>query len=199
MTFARRQRRQLLDLMRRVGPLAPTSCEGWQVQDLAAHLWVREHRLDALPGIGNERFASTTARIQMEALHARGFEQLLADLERPHGVMGLFDPLVNGAEYYVHHEDVLRPQGSKVQLTDDEQRFLLRIVRVLALRAQRAARVRLVINPAGGRTRSFGSGNRVVHLEGAPNELLLHLSGRDADVAIAADDVEAYCRSVGGL
>lgn len=33
------------------GPDAPTLCEGWFTRDLAAHLWIREHRLDAAVGM----------------------------------------------------------------------------------------------------------------------------------------------------
>ena len=58
MTFAKRQRAQLLEKMRELGPFAETACEGWKTQDLAAHLWVREHKPAALPGIGLERFAA---------------------------------------------------------------------------------------------------------------------------------------------
>lgn len=199
MSFSRRQRQQLLTLMRAVGPLAPTACEGWQVQDLAAHLWVREHRLDALPGIGNERFAATTQRVQMDALHSKGFDGLLQDLQRPAGLMAVVDPLVNGTEYYIHHEDVARANGRAVPLGEGDQRYLLRIALVLAWKTARTAGVRLVVTPTGGESRSFGSGRSVVHVDGAPNELLLHFSGREANVSIIADDVDAYKAAVGGL
>ena len=51
MTAAQRERSALVDTLRAVGPDAPTLCDGWKTRDLAAHLVVRERRLDATPGI----------------------------------------------------------------------------------------------------------------------------------------------------
>ena len=42
MTFAKSERAELCDLFDRVGPDAPTLCQGWATHDLAAHLWIRE-------------------------------------------------------------------------------------------------------------------------------------------------------------
>ena len=41
-TFAKSERAELCDLFDKVGPQAPTLCEGWDTHDLAAHLWIRE-------------------------------------------------------------------------------------------------------------------------------------------------------------
>ncbi|MDU7360965.1 MAG: TIGR03085 family metal-binding protein [Propionibacteriaceae bacterium] len=199
MSFARAQRRQLLDFMREVGPFAPTACEGWQVQDLAAHLWVREHRLAALPGIAIPRFAGRTERLQMEGLHRLGFEGLLDALAQPAGLMRVLDPLVNGAEYYLHHEDVRRPRGERVELDQSSQAYLSRIVRLLARKTQLGKPYRLVVTPTDGHTKSYGHGQQVVYVEGAPSELLLHFSGRAGDVTITADDQDAYRKSIAAL
>ena len=51
MSVASDERAALCDLLDELGPDQPTLCEGWQTRDLAAHLVVREHRLDAAPGI----------------------------------------------------------------------------------------------------------------------------------------------------
>lgn len=50
--------------MRAAGPDAPTLCEGWTARDLAAHLVVRERRLDAAPGILVPQLAGYTAKVQ---------------------------------------------------------------------------------------------------------------------------------------
>ncbi len=179
--------------------MAPTACEGWTAQDLAAHLWVREHRPDALPGIGLSRFAPHTERVQAEALHRKGFDGLLEDLAQPPAIVRLLDPLVNGVEYYIHHEDVLRPQGERVQLQPRDVPGLTRVALVLARKSRLGKDLRLVVTPTGGHARSFGAGSQVVHVEGPGNELLLHFTGRDADVTIVADDVDAYRAGVAGL
>ena len=44
------ERQQLCDELERLGPDAPTLCEGWATRDLAAHLYLRERRPDL--GIG---------------------------------------------------------------------------------------------------------------------------------------------------
>src|SRR4029453_11831870 len=45
--YARRERRELADLLLAVGPDAPPLCAGWTARDLAAHLVIRERRPDA--------------------------------------------------------------------------------------------------------------------------------------------------------
>ncbi|HEX6919337.1 MAG TPA: maleylpyruvate isomerase family mycothiol-dependent enzyme, partial [Actinomycetes bacterium] len=50
-SIARAERAALSDLLESLGPDAPTLCEGWDTRDLAAHLVVRERRMDAAPGI----------------------------------------------------------------------------------------------------------------------------------------------------
>src|SRR5437763_933578 len=51
MTAAQRERAALVETMRTVGPNAPTLCGDWTTRDLAAHLVVREGRLDATAGV----------------------------------------------------------------------------------------------------------------------------------------------------
>lgn len=50
MTAAQRERSALVETFHQVGPDAPTLCERWTTRDLAAHLVVRERRLDATLG-----------------------------------------------------------------------------------------------------------------------------------------------------
>ena len=51
MTFSNAQRSQLAALLIDLGPNSPTLCEGWETKDLAAHLWIRENRIDAAGGM----------------------------------------------------------------------------------------------------------------------------------------------------
>jgi uncharacterized protein (TIGR03085 family) len=199
MSLARRQRSQLLDLLREVGPFAETACEGWQTQDLAAHLWVRENRPSAVPGIGIPALAERTARIQNETLHSLGYLQILDDLASPGLLHRALDALSAGSEWYIHHEDVLRPRGEKVELTEHDLKRLEPIMFALAKKTQLASRHRLVVTPRGGRPRRFGKATRTVYVEGPANELLLHFSGREADVVVTGDDVDDYLKSLKGL
>lgn len=188
MSLASRQRTALADLFDELGPFAPTKCEGWQTQDLAAHLYVREHRVDALPGIGFERFESRTAGIQNQVLHSMDFPELVAAIRKPGWIMAPLDKLVNASEFFIHHEDVLRANGREQQLTAAEQNELWPIVQVLARRTQFKFKrqVRLRRTDSGAEI-AMGTGDEVLHLGGLPSELLLHLSGRDADVELTAE------------
>ena len=201
MSFASRQRALLCDLMSELGPLAPTKCEGWNVGDLAAHMWVREHRPAALPGIGSQRFADRTERIQIEALHLKGFEALVKELRSPGWVMRPLDRVVNAVEFFVHHEDVLRANGRSQQISERDQAQLLRTVRVLAFRAQRTWGGQLVLAPAGSGVIRYGRGNRPVRLAGLPSELLLFLTGRESGAEITGEPstVEELREAIGGL
>jgi uncharacterized protein (TIGR03085 family) len=202
MSFARRQRTALADLLVELGPFAPTACEGWRTQDLAAHLYVREHRPTALLGIGFERFAARTARIQLEALHTLGYPALVEAIRTPPTLMRPIDGLAGASEFFIHHEDVLRVNGRSQTLTPREQDELWRVAQVLARRAQLKAKghVRLVRGDTGG-VAQLGSGPHPLTLTGLPSELLLHLSGREAEVSLTGEPavVDAWRAAVSPL
>ena len=108
------ERRALCDLLDDLGPDAPTLCAGWTAHDLAAHLVLREHRPDALPGIVLAPLAGHTAAVQ-EALKARhGFAGLVRLIRSgPTGVHLLLPTaiyrLVPALEAVVHKDSVLGP------------------------------------------------------------------------------------------
>src|SRR3984885_11316027 len=108
MTAAQRERSALVDTFRQVGPDVPTLCEGWTARDLAAHLVVRERRLDASPGIMLKALAGHTQRVQ-DASPPKPWPQLIDLIRTGPPTLSLFgipgvDELANGTEYFVHHE-----------------------------------------------------------------------------------------------
>lgn len=202
MTFAQRQRSALVSLLRGLGPFAPTKCGTWQTQDLAAHLYVREHRPAALPGIGVPHFAPLTDRIQRETLHSLGYPALVDALEQPGWIMRPLDKLVNTAELFIHHEDVLRANGGSQVLTPAEQQELWPVARMLARKAQARYRGRVLVTRTDTAHQvSVGRGSRTIHLSGLPSELVLLLSGREADVTVVGEpgELEAWREAVSGL
>ena len=202
MTFAQRQRTALVSLTRDLGPFAPTKCGQWQTQDLAAHLYIREHRLDALPGIGLQRFAGRTERIQRESLHTLGYPGLLDAVERPGWIMRPLDRLVNTSELFIHHEDVLRANGGSQTLSPEEQQELWPVAVMLARRANSSFKGRVLLTRTDtGKRLELGRGNRPVHVSGPPSELVLLLSGRDAEVAVGGEPeaVEAWRSAISSL
>ena len=77
MTAAQRERSALVETLLRVGPDAPTLCEGWNTRDLAAHLVVRERRPDATLGIAVPFLADYTAKVQNKVAQSTGWDDLV--------------------------------------------------------------------------------------------------------------------------
>ncbi|MFI6866957.1 TIGR03085 family metal-binding protein [Nocardia sp. NPDC050406] len=184
MSMAQRERRQLVQTMAAVGPDAPTLCGDWTVRELAAHLIVRERRLDAAPGIMLKPFAGYLDRVQAKTAQ-RPFPELLEQVRTGPPLwspLKLVDSIVNLTEMFVHHEDVRRA-GSSWESRDlsaaDEDR-LWKVLRPLARMAYRKSPVTVVLaTPDGRRVTVPAEGARSVVLTGPPSELLLHAFGRD--------------------
>jgi len=122
--LAQRERRALADLMTSVGPTAPTLCEGWDTRDLAAHLVARDRRFDSLPGLMVPALSSYTERVRVTTRDHHDYERLVELVGSgpllPVRVPAL-DGLVNGLEYLVHHEDVVRAQPDWKPIIDAER------------------------------------------------------------------------------
>src|SRR4029077_4360654 len=113
MSIAQRERAALVEIVRAVGPDAPTLCEGWTTRDLTAHLVVRERRPDALPGLLFGPLASHTARVQNQLTTSTKWEDLVDLVASDPPVLSLFkivDPVASIHEMFVHHEDLRRAQ-----------------------------------------------------------------------------------------
>lgn len=76
MSFARAERARLRDLLLDSGPESATLCEGWTTHDLAVHLWLREHRPDAVAGMFVAPLAAHT-RAVADAVRQRPYEELV--------------------------------------------------------------------------------------------------------------------------
>lgn len=192
-SFAREERVGLCDLLTEVGPHAPTLCEGWQARDLAAHLILRERRLDAAAGILLRPLAARTARIQRALAtgtpYARLIEQIRTGPPRwsPYGLLPGVDGAVNAIEFFVHHEDVRRaaPGARPRRLGIDTQRMLWSRAGMLARMALRSAPSSLAVTlhwsdeerPDGPR-RTVRRGTRPVEVRGGSGDLVLWLAGR---------------------
>lgn len=178
MTFAQRQRALICDLFLELGPFAPTLDEGWKTQDLAAHLWIREHKPLAMLGVVSEKFSDMTARIQMEALHTNGFIGLVERLRTPSPLMRPVDSIVNGAEFFIHHMDVLRANDRDQTLSEKDEDSLRGSIKMFAGSVAKTYGDRVVIDTNDGKQMEFGQGTRPVHLIGKPSEIIMFVSGR---------------------
>jgi uncharacterized protein (TIGR03085 family) len=184
--FARSERRALCDTFERVGPDAPTLCSPWRTRDLAAHLVVRERRPDVAAGILVPALAGRTKKVQDEYA---GWEwPRLVDQVRSGPPawsptsLARVDEVMNTAEFFVHHEDVLRggPGWNARALPPDLESALWGVVSKAArLRFARArVGVVLVAPPYGRRQVHAMTDLGTVVLKGTPGELLLYSFGR---------------------
>jgi uncharacterized protein (TIGR03085 family) len=206
--LAQRERRSLSDLLLRVGPDAPTLCEGWTTADLAAHLVLRERRPDAAIGIVVPFLAGHTQDVQKKVRDGRSYEALVAAVRGgpPFPLRFSFiDEPMNTSEFFIHHEDVRRAQeGWEPRELDPEvERALWSRVRFMARMAKKASPVGLtLVSPGYGRV-EVRSGQPAVTVTAPPGELLLFLSGRQqvasVDLAGDADAVERVRRAKFGL
>ncbi|HVC42054.1 MAG TPA: maleylpyruvate isomerase family mycothiol-dependent enzyme [Candidatus Saccharimonadales bacterium] len=186
-----RERIALCDLLLELGPDAPTLCEGWTTADLAAHLVLREHF---------HRWSDAQRAVEK----AKGLPAMVARLRAgapliPWRLPRIRD-VVNGLEYFIHHEDVRRANGREPRAPRADLEALA--WRMTGFSARRLARrIRpygLELVRPGGQRRRYGSGDTAT-LSGAATELTLYLGGRRSTARVtlggAADAVAAVRRS----
>lgn len=198
--LAQLERQALSSTLTRLGPDAPTLCQGWRSRDLAAHIVLRERRPDAVAGAFLAPLAGHSQRVQDG--YAEGEWAGLVDMVRqgPPGWspsrLPSVDDAVNLLEFYVHHEDVLRaaPDWTPQQRRDPGAD----VQDALWARLKQAGQLLLRKSPVGIVLVADGHGRRAVKgptklgtvvLRGEPGELVLFAFGR-ADVAQVRIDGE---------
>jgi uncharacterized protein (TIGR03085 family) len=206
-SYSRQERLALCDLLDETGPDAATLCAGWTTADLAAHLVLREHRLDAAAGVLGGPLAAHTARVQRRIRERSSFPELVRVIRSgpPRlsllGIPGV-DARVNTVEYFVHHEDIRRaiPGWEPRELTSGESDTLWGELR-MARRMLRKAPVGVELarddadqgKPLGSDVLRITAKNAtpVVTVIGPPAELLLWALGRTTVADVRFDGTEA--------
>jgi uncharacterized protein (TIGR03085 family) len=201
--IAASERQALCDLLDALGPDGPTLCEGWKTSDIAAHLFVRERRPQATPGIllGGV-LGSITTRSMSAALRRYGYEGVVGKVRSgPPILLRPVDELINQLEYFVHTEDVRRasPDWAPVDnpALDDALWASLRRAARLFTRRLKGAGLELV-RPDGDSIVARSGAPRAV-LTGGPQELALFVLGRRSvarvELSGSADAQDAVRRS----
>lgn len=204
-SIARAERAALSDLLESLGPDAPTLCEGWDTRDLAAHLVVRERRMDAAPGIVLRPLAGHLESVT-RGYAAKPYGELVTLVRKGPPALSPFrlpkvDPLLNTTEYFVHHEDVRRaqPGWAPRDLPARVQGALWRVVRARGPVAFRRVGCGVVLTRPDGESFVARSGEPAAVLTGEPQELLLYLFGRRdharVEVSGPAEAVDALRRA----
>lgn len=180
--WARAERLLLCDLLTRIGPDAPTLCQGWTTGDLAAHLVTRERRPDAGPGLVVPLLAGHTERVQRKITKDHPFPRLVELLREGPPAWSPFsvvDAAANTVEFFVHHEDVLRaqPGWEPRELPAALEEELWRRLAMSRFTLRRLP-VEVTLAEPNGRTRRVTKGGRHARVHGLPSELTLWASGR---------------------
>jgi uncharacterized protein (TIGR03085 family) len=181
--YARRERRELADLLLQTGPEAPTLCAGWTTRDLAAHLVIRERRPDAMAAGLIPPLAGHVEHVRL-AKAARPYAEVVAEVRRPPWWSPLSNPLTdelaNGLEFFIHHEDVRRggAQWTPRALDDGQRRALWKAVRFTARLGLRKLHVPVLVRAPGLGEVTIGGDAPQATLTGEPGELAMFVSGR---------------------
>jgi uncharacterized protein (TIGR03085 family) len=208
-SYSREERRALCSLLDKTGPDAPTLCEGWTTGDLAAHLVLRERRLDAAAGVAGGPLAGYTARVQQRLRSRIPFPDLVRMIRSGPpalSVMALpgMDERVNAVEFFVHHEDVRRaaPGWEPRELGSGESDMLwhrLRMARFMLRKAPVGVELARDDIDTGTDTGADGASYRItarnatpaVTVVGGPAELTMWVMGRRTAARVRMDGIQA--------
>lgn len=209
MSLARTERTALCDTLEKTGPDEPTLCAGWSTHDLLTHMLVRERKPWAAPGILVSALAPLTDRA-MASYDGQPWADLVGQLRAgappwsPYAV-GTLDENANGAEFFVHHEDIRRAQDDWEPRPADPERDakLWTLVQRMGRLLYRASPVGIVARRPSGETYVLRTGPGVVTIVGEPGEIVLHAFGRDGHARVelhgADDDVAKLAATARGI
>jgi uncharacterized protein (TIGR03085 family) len=198
-SLAKRERLAISQLLRKLGPEAPTLCEGWNSFDLLVHLVSRETRPDAAIGLVVPALSSYTSKVAQD-IKSRGFENLITEFEHGPKRTSFFalpgvDNLANSFEFLIHHEDLLRgqPDYSPRTLDEDDKKLIWKRFTQSGKLLMRKAKVGIIAQSDQG-TYTIKSGNSCVTMKGEVIDLLLFAYGRKAHVNIEFEGEESAIR-----
>ena len=209
MSYSADERRALCALLDKIGPDAPTLCEGWTTGDLAAHLVLRERRPDAAAGVAGGPLAGYTARVQQRIRNRVPFPDLVRMIRSgpPRlSVMGLpgVDERANAVEFFVHHEDARRgtPGWEPRELSRGESDMLwrrLRLARFMLRKAPVGVELARDDIEDGPRYRiTARNATPAVTVVGSPAELTMWVMGRRGAARVRLDGTEAAVAKLAG-
>lgn len=208
MSLASDERAAICDEFERVGPDRPTLCDGWDTRALLAHLLVRERQPWAAPGILVAALAPITEKA-MASYDETPWEQMVGELRggaplwSPYR-FGAVDDLANGAEFFVHHEDVRRGEPGWEPRPADPVRDgrLWKLMLGMGRMLHRGSPVGIIVRRPSGEQHVLRTGPGAVTIVGEPGELVLHAFGRDAarvELEGSPSDVAALAGGSRGL
>jgi uncharacterized protein (TIGR03085 family) len=204
MSLATAERAAICDTFDAVGPDRTTLDAGWTTGDLLAHLLVRERQPLAAAGIMLAPLASVTEKAMRGYATTpwadrvnllRGGPPLWSPFRIP-----AFDRLGNGAELFVHHEDVRRGEPGWSPRPADAERDaeLWSVLGRMGRMMYKSSPVGVILARPSGERVVAKSGERSVTITGEPSELVLHAFGR-SEVQVELDGDAADVAALGSV
>ncbi|WP_115243649.1 TIGR03085 family metal-binding protein [Corynebacterium renale] len=211
MSFAAAERRRLAQILHEVGPDQPTLCEEWLTRDLAAHLWVRERRMDAIAGMFLP-FLEAHLQSTMDGVKDRDYDEVVEEWASGPPTLSpfkLIDAQANAAEHFIHLEDVRRGRaahGGEVppprDFSEHINEKLFSAATMFAKMTLRGSQTPTILLPDGARPVTIRGGQAVAHkgdqvvrVAGQAGEILLWAAGRSACHVTVSGDVDSLKRS----
>jgi uncharacterized protein (TIGR03085 family) len=195
MQFVEPSREVLAETLLAAGPGAATLCEGWRTQELAAHLYLREHSPKV--GLGlvikpwNKVSEKATARLAAESSTPEAFAQLVKKFRAgPPRLCPLslraVDHSANRIDFFVHTEDIRRATdrwAPRALDADYSDALWAELVKRAAILYRSVDLGIVLVNPAGLRHVAKRAPVSVAIL-GEPGELLMHANGRTGQALV---------------
>ena len=189
MQFVEPSREVLAETLLAAGPGAETLCDGWRTQELAAHLYLREHNPRAGLGMVFKPWKKATdkaiAKLAAETSSTESFAALVEKFRAGPPKISPFalkavDHTANLTEFFIHTEDVRRASDrwAPRSLDPDYSQALWAELLKRAAFLYRSVDLGIVlVNPQGHRHVAKRAPVSVAII-GDPGELLLHANGR---------------------
>lgn len=196
MQFVEPSREVLAETLLAAGPGAPTLCEGWRTQDLAAHLYLREHNPRAGLGMVLKPWKKATdkaiAALAAESSTPEAFSALVEKFRAGPPKLSPFalkavDHSANLTEFFVHTEDVRRATDRWAPRTLDarySEALWAELLKRAAILYRSVDLGIILVSPEGPRHVAKRAPVSVAII-GDPGELLLHANGRTGQALVS--------------
>ena len=188
MRFVEPSREVLAETLLAAGPGAPTLCEGWLTQDLAAHLYLREHNPRVGLGLILKPWRKASEKAVAELAAASATPETFAALVEkfragppklsPFALKSV-DQAANLTEFFIHTEDVRRASDRWAPRTLDAAysgALWAELLKRAAIMYRGVDLGIVLVNPEGPRHVAKRAPVSVAII-GDPGELLMHANG----------------------
>lgn len=182
--FVQSERQFAVDLLKKLGNKewqSKTLCEGWSVEDLAAHLVCRERNIIGGIGLVLPSLQSLHDR-RIKRVEAKGHEYIIEKLQNYPWYM---PASVNVAEFWIHNEDMLRGELQMSRPAPAKHANEILWGSIKGLVAVRKSLVKDLgnvvlknIDTSESIVIRFGDEHKTINVTGSAGELLLFFYGR---------------------